>query len=417
MNKIFNAIKRSPKRVIAAVTAVLLAIIIPVATQAWGPNRQTFTMAQPATFNTFNSIVDNPHIGDERNFVGIRERGTTNLWSSDLRVERGKEYVVRFYVHNGAADGLGLVAEGVRASINVPGGVGRQTAISGFLDSTNATPNRIWDQARVYADEDFSMMFVPGSARWSNNTWPNGIAIPDSVVTQQGALLGFNALDGRIPGCLRYAGYLTIIVRPQFAEQHTLDMTVDKTVRRLGQTGTGSWVKTTTANPGETVEFQIRFQNLSTTTVEDVHIRDVLPAGLTFIPGTVRLFNSNHPNGVAVSDGLVTTGINIGSYAVNGVAYVRFQARVVTAANLACGPNQLINRGHAGFPKNDFGMRESTATVNVYRECEEEPPTPPQPPVPPELPVTGSAGVIGSIIALGSLATSGAYYWISRKRA
>ena len=50
-------------------TVAILSISLAGATSvsAWGPERATFTMDNPATYPTFNSITDNPHISDERN--------------------------------------------------------------------------------------------------------------------------------------------------------------------------------------------------------------------------------------------------------------------------------------------------------------------------------------------------------------
>jgi len=194
----------------------------PARTVGWGPSRTTYTVDRPAAGIAFNAITDNPNIGDERNFLGIRERGTDNLWSSNLKVERDKEYVIRIYVHNNASQALGLVAEDVRVMINLPTATvvpGEKLGISGILASSNATPNEVWDGASMWADEVFNVAYVAGSARYHTNASPEGgFILPDSVLTSEGALLGYDELDGRIPGCFQYAGYLTIVVRPQFAE-------------------------------------------------------------------------------------------------------------------------------------------------------------------------------------------------------
>ena len=38
---------------------------------AWGPQRPSFTMEEPASYPTFNSITNNPTIGDEHDFVRV----------------------------------------------------------------------------------------------------------------------------------------------------------------------------------------------------------------------------------------------------------------------------------------------------------------------------------------------------------
>ena len=67
MKKIFNA------KTAALITTMGLGLTTFASASAWGPERTTFTMESPATYPTFNSITDNPTIGDERNFVRIGE--------------------------------------------------------------------------------------------------------------------------------------------------------------------------------------------------------------------------------------------------------------------------------------------------------------------------------------------------------
>ena len=89
-----------------------------VYTLAYGPNRNTYTVAKPADHIVFNSIVDNPTLGgNEQDFVGIREVGTSNAWSNSVQAKPGKEYYVRMYVHNNAASNLKLVAQNVVAKL------------------------------------------------------------------------------------------------------------------------------------------------------------------------------------------------------------------------------------------------------------------------------------------------------------
>lgn len=111
MRTLLNALRYAPKRASALVAMIAAAVIVPAVLFAWGPERQTYTVEKPADHVTFNSITNNPSIGDERNFVGIREAGTNNLWSDNMTVQNGKEYTVRMYVHNNAAENLNLVAE------------------------------------------------------------------------------------------------------------------------------------------------------------------------------------------------------------------------------------------------------------------------------------------------------------------
>ena len=80
----------------------------------WGPNRTTFTWDDPAPYATFNSITDNPQLGDERNFVRIREVQDGNTFGDEVQLEVGKTYEVYIYYHNNAdAHDVGQTAIGI----------------------------------------------------------------------------------------------------------------------------------------------------------------------------------------------------------------------------------------------------------------------------------------------------------------
>src|SRR5664279_4542995 len=112
MNKLMAAIMRAPKRAagIAMLAAVLL---IPAALFAWGPDRPTFKMDSPADYVTFNSIVNNPDHGDERNFVQIKEDSAPNsTYAEEVALQPGKTYDVYAFYHNNAKTSLNTVPDG-----------------------------------------------------------------------------------------------------------------------------------------------------------------------------------------------------------------------------------------------------------------------------------------------------------------
>lgn len=390
-------------KLLAILAIVLASIAIPTALFAWGPVRPTYTIEEPADHVTFNSITNNPNIGDERNFVGIRESDTTNLWSDEITAEKGKTYTVRMYVHNNAAENLNLVAENVTAKFNLPTTTGKSLQVNGFLSSTNATPTEVYDHATFVANEDFNLNYVEGSLKFENNHFgATGIALPESIFTASGAKLGYSALDGNIPGCFQYAGYVTFRVTPQFAD--IPNFTVSKQVRKTGATGANSWLETQSVKPGDSVDFLITYTNSGETTQNDVIIKDVLPEGLTYVEGSTYLANATNPNGIKVSDNITKNGINIGNYQATAVARVRFSATVASNDDLAsCGLNTLINE--VTIITSD-GQKNDTANVTVDKVCTE---------VPTELPKTGISETAFAVFGLGSIVTSAGYYIASRR--
>ncbi|HJM04649.1 MAG TPA: DUF11 domain-containing protein [Candidatus Saccharimonadaceae bacterium] len=432
MSTLTSLIRRAPKRFSAAILTIAAAIIIPAAVLAWGPDRPTYTIEQPADHVTFNSITNNPNYGDERNFVTIKDNANTGQgnWKDEITVENNKEYTVRMYVHNNAAENLNLVAEDVTSRFNVPSYEAKRIQIDGFLSSSNATPGTVFDQAVFSSDKNFSLDYKEGSAKYINNVFTAGTPLPDSVIGS-GATLGYDEMNGEIPGCFKYTGYVVFTVKAV-----TSDFNIEKTVR-MNDAEDKTFKENVNAQPGDKVDYQIYFKNTGGTQLKGVVIKDTLPAGISYVPGTTYLHTSDGTQKVA--DGITEGGIGIGGFMPNGDAYIKFTAQVKANDKLpVCGPNTLKNVAKA---TTGVGTKEDDADVTVNKECEpgkinvcelktdkiitideadfdsskhskdlddcKE--------LPPELPKTGPAESIVAILGLGALIASIAYYVASRR--
>jgi len=370
MSKITSLIRRAPKRFAGALAVLAAVIVIPAVTLAWGPDRPTYTVANPADHITFNSMTDNPNVGDERNFVVVKDAANTadGGWQDKVTVQPGKEYLVRVYVHNNAASSLNLTAVNTRVMASVPNTTGKNVSISGFVTADNATPNKIWDDISFNSAEDFNLTYVSGSAEIYNNGYAaggTGKSLPDSIVTSTGALIGYNGPDGKVPGCFQYANYVYFKVKPQFPKE---DFTVNKDVRKDGE-GT-SFTESVNAKSGDTLNYRITYKNTGNVTANNVVLKDKLPAGISFVPGSVKIMNANNPSGAYVKDGdlLFSTGINIGSYTGGSNALVIFNATVKSASSIPqCGLNTLTNIASAQ-PEGQI-VKEDGANVVVDKYC------------------------------------------------
>ena len=365
MKKLINFIKNHS--IISG--SILVAAVAPALVWAWGPSRPSFTIEKPADYITFNSITNNPVIGgDEKDFVGIREVGSNAKWTNNMKVQNGKEYYVRMYVHNNAASNLNLVAENVVAKLNVPTTTAKNVTVQGQISASNAKPNTVWDEATFSSDNDFNLAYVAGSALFENNGMGT-TKLPDSIVNNTGARLGYDKLDGKIPGCFQYAGYVTVKVKAQVSQpQEKTNIDLAKTVRNKTN-GEKSWAETANAKSGDTVQFQIHAKNTGSAGIQNLVIRDILPKGLNYVAGSTKLYNTSNPKGLKVSDNVIqNSGINIGSYQPNGDAYVRFDATVSAENNLpVCGENTLTNIAQASDQKI---VKNDTASVKVTKKCE-----------------------------------------------
>jgi len=333
----------------------------PPRTRGWGPPRELYTVKDACDHIAFNSITNNPHINDERNFVGIRERNTNNQWSSDLQVRPNREYVIRLYLHNNADDRLGLVAEGVRAVLDIPKTTGKFAEIYGSITSDNSNPPKVWDGARMWSDQDFNLAYVSGSARLYNNHFKDGIAMPDELFTRNGTFIGFDTLDGRLPSGYKYDGVITVVVWPQFTpktpDPHQM---IECFVRIQGKTGTTSWQRSLTASPSDILEYKIAFRNTKKTHVDNIKIRSLLPNYVSYVEGTAEIYNTMNPNRNPTRYDPTGVGVDFSSCSPEGYIYVEFQAQVADAATLGVGLHELRNRvvadyeyGTDGFSKCD----------------------------------------------------------------
>lgn len=444
MKKLLNFAKYTPKSAGIALM-IASAVIIPSALFAWGPSRTPYTIENPADHVVFNSITNNQSHGDERNFVQVRDANSGNeTYVDNISLTAGHEYVVYVYYHNNAASNLNAsgvgIAKGAYVKAEIPAVVSNGsngTKAVGYVGAANANPGEVWDDVSFSntTGGDIAMRYVPGSATIHNFGKTNGVALSDNIITS-GASLGYDALDGVLPGCNQYAGYVTFRIK---ADQP--NFTVNKQVRLIA---TANWLENMDANAGDTVEYRIEYVNTGTTTQNNVVVKDILPAHVTYLTDTTTLKNASNPNGKTVSNNITKDGINIGNYTAGSNAYVKFSAKLDSSSALDCGVNTLTNTAQV---ETNNGSKLDKAVITVTKQCSTSTPshnpthnptptptttttptptptttTTPAPkpvttvtPVPKQLPTTGAGDDITSILGLGSMITSAGYYLASRR--
>lgn len=192
----------------------------------WGDNiggRASYTIEEINEGKLYDQIIfnaiSNSTIGDEKNFVGAMENRVTEpgeiryVNANLIDVEIGKEYIIRIYGHNNSPWGYDKVAEDVEIQFQIPSESGRSIAVHGLISSSNATPSIYWDGVVLTCNTPFCLEYVKGSAFLENNgIGAGGFLLPDSVVNNW-VTVGYDKIDGKIPGCYQYSFHATICVK------------------------------------------------------------------------------------------------------------------------------------------------------------------------------------------------------------
>lgn len=167
------------------------------------------------------------------------------------------------------------------------------------------------------------------------------IDMPDGIISGAYGI-------GDVPACFPYAGFLvfTANVSAQVVAPTNTTIALDKTVRNI-TAGQSTFAKSVNANTGDQVEFQIALDNSGPAMADSVIIRDALPAGLSYVPGSSTVGNpAPGGNTVALPDMWITTGTS--STIVSGASSVfKFKATVNapsgTLVNTVTGQGQNTN--------------------------------------------------------------------------
>lgn len=184
----------------------------------WGPERPTYTMESLPTTATFNSVTNNPVIGDERDFVRIAERNSGEVYTNEIKLIPGKEYEIYIGYHNDAASssnetGAGI-AQQVRLSSTFPNTLyhGTTGSIDAVISAYGTSPEKVWDGVKISSDVDIEISYKAGSAVIYNGWGINESVLSDELFTENGTYLGVDKLDGIVFGSEDYSGYVIYII-------------------------------------------------------------------------------------------------------------------------------------------------------------------------------------------------------------
>lgn len=436
-----------------AIIATILALVGVSAVNAWGPERTTFTMEKPASYVTFDSITDNQSsesvgLGDERNFVRVRKAGETTFTDkveiSDADAKSGQEFEVYVFYHNNAASNYNLTAENTKVYAYFPGIIsGNSTAETGAkISASNANPTSVWDEADFVNQSSVGvrLRYVEDSATIYWNGGRTTAKIGEDMFTT-GALIGYCAegetncvLDGKVPGCAEYSGYIIYKVKVEQASIY---------LSKMASTDGVNYYDNITARVGDTIHYKVVAKNLGSIATTKIAIKDQLPTGLQATSDAI--FKDTATNGATKTEALssdffTSTGAQSYQLSVGGEGwYIEYDAKITDEVfgGKTCGAAKLINTVYMDYALEDggFGSLGNQAAVLVSAPCEEPEPTPEDcatnPNLPgcqekncktnPEmegcqqLPNTGPLEIVLAVIIIAGIGGGGYYLYRSRR--
>lgn len=314
-----------------------------------------------AVLTTMSSFAAPEVILDSHISVANRTQGDTS-YANSRTATYDDTVVFKVYYHNTEDPDSNKIAENVSVKVDLPTGPGETQTVTSTVKGSNT--NTVVDTASVLLDRDDAYLeFISGSVEWKHNIGTRDnieyetLNLADSVITGG----EFTPIEHQKP-CFEYEAWITFSMKVRVAS-----VEVDKTVALDGDT---SWSESVTTEPGQTVNFSLEADNNGNARINSVTLRDLLPNGLSYVAGSSKVIDSNNPNGVSVSDNVVSDGgINIGDLPNDTNAILTFRAKVAGANYFDCGVTTLTNT--AQVVAIGFNGDEDTASVKVEKECEE----------------------------------------------
>ena len=446
LTSFFNRVRTNTKLLVASVVA--LTALTGGAVLAFGPERPVYDWNNPADRGgsfvgpVFNSFVNTPTYGDERNFGRIApvtpgQSPVEANFSEEITAESGKEYWVRTFVHNNANQNTNClenekdangrcttinpnapgVAKNTRVRIAIAEGIANGVDVMSYISADNAVnkngqPMRtVWDPSTLVNDtQRFSVSYVPGSAVLYNPANQSGLNLPngDAIVSAAGVPIGFDQMNVNVPGCFEFSAYVYVKVKVSAPK-----LEITKQVRKAGEK---QWQESVNAKPGETVQWLVKIVNTGTTNQTGVVASDLLPPHLTYVPDTAKFYSASQ-NGTAYNfDQFVINqgkgGYIFGSYSPGGDLLIRFDTK--TKDDFSSCSVTIRNIAHTKSEQQQNELQDF-ADVKITKEnCQPTTPVTPVTTPPREIPNTG-AGSIAGLFAGTSLLGAAVHRIVSRR--
>lgn len=159
----------------------------------------------PICFNTF-----------PKNYVLAKETNQNSTYrGGPINISEEKSFWVLTLVNN-MCPREDAVAEDVRLSMKIKRISPKETVVESVIKCPNAEPVSCTQDIHFVSDKPFSLKWKNGSgflySEYYGLVGTRGIQISNDIMNEKGALLGFHAIDGKIPGGYNNAVTVSIVV-------------------------------------------------------------------------------------------------------------------------------------------------------------------------------------------------------------
>lgn len=280
----------------------------------------------------FNSTKNHPVAGFTPDFASIgevQEDGTIDWNDQDfITLKPGATYAVSIYYENDAPLGTNET-DNARVWVDFPSVVKSGEEIKGTVNimASNTIHQSIWSTITFSSEwgGDIALRYIRGSAKLvyvkANN--PIERELPNDGIdlfNPEGQLIGSD-FDGKVKGGVEDQAYIQFQMVADYP-----DFEIGIFMRK---SSAEEWQKTISAGSGERFWTLLEYSNTGSIQQNDVVLKSILPAGMTYVVGTSYLVNSTYPEGFLMSDHVTEgIGVNVGNYASGSNALVMFQVEV-----------------------------------------------------------------------------------------
>ncbi|WP_331758136.1 hypothetical protein OG225_42260 (plasmid) [Nocardia sp. NBC_01377] len=177
----------------------------------WGPMREMYTRKEASPTAVFNSIVDNPVWGDERNYVRCRIMNDPNRdFVDEVAIRDDTELSVVVFIDDSSVRADQAI-RGARMDLLIDPNPSINPALNVFLTGDNVI--REWNGCKILSASPTTLSYIPGTA-FLNIYGTPPIAVMDSVIRGDTLLPGVRGnAEGVIGGDPQIYGYIEFRVQ------------------------------------------------------------------------------------------------------------------------------------------------------------------------------------------------------------